>query len=64
MSKKALKYLGAHPYYNSLIHILLGAGLGILVTYPLIGEHPVRWAAALVGLGILGHLYPLTLKKV
>jgi len=63
MYKKALKYFSLHPYYNSVVHVLIGLGLGILITYPLVGEHPVRWGIALVALGLLGHLYPLMAKK-
>ncbi len=63
MYKKAMKYMSAHPYYNSTIHVIIGVGLGILITYPLVGEHPIRWGIALVTLGVLGHLYTLMGKK-
>ncbi len=57
------KYFANHVRYNSLVHVIAGIGIGILITYPLIGAHPVRWGIALVAVGILGHLYPLMLKK-
>ena len=61
--KKIDNYLSKHVHYNSFIHVLAGIGIGILITYPLIGAHPVRWGLAFLAIGILGHLYPLTTKK-
>lgn len=63
MYKKALKYFSAHPYYNSFIHLLIGIGVGILITYPFVGAHPIRWGVTLVVLGLLAHAYPLVVKK-
>lgn len=57
------KYFEKHAYYNSVMHLIFGVGLGILIARPVIGEHPVRWAMALMAIGTLGHLYPLTTKK-
>ena len=57
-----MKYMVAHPVYNSAVHVLIGMGIGILITYPYI-DHPVRIGAILVALGIAGHLYPLFAKK-
>lgn len=39
--------------------VLVGMGIGILITYPLVVTHPVRWGALFIGLGLLAHLYPL-----
>ncbi|OGE36913.1 hypothetical protein A3B45_02900 [Candidatus Daviesbacteria bacterium RIFCSPLOWO2_01_FULL_39_12] len=61
--KEIEKYFSNHVRYNSTIHVLAGIGIGILITYPLIGAHPVRWGLAFLVLGILGHLYPLMVKK-
>ena len=63
MYKKLDKYMGAHRWYNSTVHLLFGIGVGILITYPLVVTHPLRWAAVFMGLGLLGHLYPLWVKK-
>ncbi|MCL4397738.1 hypothetical protein M1403_01780 [Patescibacteria group bacterium] len=63
MFKRVLKYLSAHPVYNSMVHLLIGVGIGILITYPLVVTHPIRWAAVFIGLGVLGHAYPLWIKK-
>ena len=57
--KKIKKYFTKHPDYNSIIHLIAGIGLGILITYPIVGSHPIRWAATLFVVAILGHLYPL-----
>ncbi len=62
MLKNAEKYFRQHPMYNSTIHAIGGIGIGILITYPFVGAHPVRWGVALLILSLLGHLYPLTLK--
>lgn len=61
--QKILKFLGAHAEYNAFIHVLSGIGMGILITYPLIGEHPIRWAVVFLTVGVLGHLYPLVAGK-
>ena len=61
--KEIEKYFASHVRYNSAIHVLAGIGIGILITYPLIGAHPIRWGLAFLGLGVLGHLYPLIQKR-
>lgn len=58
-----MDYFKKHPNYNSLVHGVAGIGIGVLITYPLVGAHPLRWGLGLLVLAILGHLYPLTLKK-
>lgn len=57
--KKIEDYFNKHAYYNSLVHLGLGIGVGILITYPMVGTHPLRWGAVFVGLAVLGHLYPM-----
>lgn len=59
MLKKIEKYFAGHPYYNAATHLLIGVGVGILITYPLVVTHPVRWGLLFIGLGLLGHFYPL-----
>ncbi len=39
-------------------NILIGIGLGAFLAYPMFGTHPVRWGAALIIVGLAGHLYP------
>ncbi|MCL4390039.1 MAG: hypothetical protein M1484_01865 [Patescibacteria group bacterium] len=63
MYKKALKYFSAHPYYNSAVHLLIGIGIGILITYPLVVTHPIRWGLLFLGIGLIAHLYPMWGKK-
>lgn len=55
--KKGLVYFSRHPLHNALSHILVGMGLGMLLTYPMAGAHPVRWGVAFLVVGILGHLW-------
>lgn len=63
MYKKIENYFKQHPTYNSIVHILAGMGIGVLITYPIVGTHPLRWGLVLLVLGVLGHLYPLYFKK-
>lgn len=37
--------------------IILGMGLGVLITYPLVQAHPLRWGISLVAIGLLAHLF-------
>ena len=61
--KKLMQYLSKNPSFNATIHLLLGLGAGILITYPIVGSHPLRWGLSFLGLGILGHLYPYFKKR-
>ena len=61
--KITLAFFRTHIEYTALIHTLGGIGLGIIIASPLTFPHPVRWALVFLGLSLLGHLYPLTLKK-
>ena len=61
--KSTEKYFKAHPAYNASVHALGGLGVGILITYPFIGPHPLRWGIIFLGLSVLGHLYPILMKK-
>lgn len=42
--------------------ILVGVGVGILITYPLVVTHPVRWGVLFIGLGLLAHFTRLKNK--
>lgn len=42
------KYIKKYPYYMMLASGVMGAGVGMLLTYPLAGQHPVRWGVGLV----------------
>ncbi len=56
---KMMKYFKAHPRYNGFAHMMIGLGLGILMTYPIVGVHPIRWGVIITVVGLLVHLYPL-----
>ncbi|MEK7155128.1 MAG: hypothetical protein AAB697_03300 [Patescibacteria group bacterium] len=62
MYKKIGAYFRKHAYYNSAVHVLAGVGIGIFLTYPLVGAHPVRWGGLFLVVALLGHLYPLVKK--
>ncbi|OGD63275.1 hypothetical protein A2160_02095 [Candidatus Beckwithbacteria bacterium RBG_13_42_9] len=63
MYKKIMTYFKNHVCYNSVVHVLAGLGIGILITYPYVGIHPVRVGGTLLILALLGHIYPLFVKK-
>ena len=63
MCKMIVKYLQSHPYYNAAVHTIFGVGIGALLTYPYFGSHPVKWGIGLIAVGVLGHLYPLIVKR-
>lgn len=60
--KEINQYLKNHLYYSSLIHVIGGIGIGILLVYPVVGTHPMRWGLTLIAISILGHFYPLMIK--
>lgn len=59
---KVENYFKNHPSFNSFVHLTTGIGIGILLTGPYFMPHPLRWGFFFLGLGILGHLYPLFKK--
>jgi len=54
--KKVNKYFAKHPWENSAAHLLIGAGVGFLLTYPMAGAHPVRWGGVFLLAGLAIHL--------
>lgn len=56
---KARKYFREHEMFNAIVHFIGGIGVGILITYPFVGTHPVRWGVVLLAIAVIGHLYPL-----
>lgn len=57
LGKKGVrKYFSKNPDSNSVTHLLLGIGIGVLVTYPYVGSHPVRWGFGFLAAGALGYL--------
>lgn len=63
MYKKIRRYFEKHADYNAFVHLFAGIGVGILITYPMVGPHPVRWGLGFLTLAVLGHLYPLVAGK-
>jgi F0F1-type ATP synthase assembly protein I len=61
MYQKLLKYYGKHPLYAIIVNVLIGIGLGILISRPL-GVHPLRYGIGFLLIGGLGKLYALTNK--
>lgn len=58
-----MNYFGKHIEFNSVVHILIGIGIGALLTYPVAGIHPVRFGLVFLILGILGHVWAATHKS-
>lgn len=61
--KATMNYFGKHVEFNSVVHILIGIGIGALLTYPVAGIHPVRFGLVFLVLGILGHVWAGTHKS-
>jgi hypothetical protein len=61
MYQKLLKYYSKHPLYAITVNLIIGIGLGVLLSRPL-GVHPVRYGVALLVIGGLGKLYALVNK--
>jgi hypothetical protein len=57
-----MKYYTKHPTDNAIVHTLAGIGIGFLLTYPVVGMHPVRFGVAFLALAVIGHLYAATQK--
>ena len=62
MFKRMEKYYAKHMQANAGVHAILGLGMGILITHPLVDPHPVRWGILIVALGLLAHLWAGTQK--
>lgn len=62
MYKKFTNFYRKHLFYHAMIHVAVGMGIGILITYPYVGAHPLRYGLAFLALGLIGHLYPLSSK--
>lgn len=54
------KYFAKNPRFNSWIHVVAGIGIGMFLTYPLVGMHPVEWGTAVFALAVLGHVWAAT----
>ncbi len=61
--KQVDSYFKKNPYYSAVVHVVVGVGIGILMTYPVVGSHPMRWGLVFLGLGLAGHLYPVMKGK-
>ncbi|OGH12478.1 MAG: hypothetical protein A2857_02355 [Candidatus Levybacteria bacterium RIFCSPHIGHO2_01_FULL_36_15] len=61
--KKIEKYFTKHVYANSLTHLAVGLGLGVLLTHTMFDPHPLRFGVLFLGLGLLGHAYAYQSKK-
>lgn len=59
MYKQLKKYFKKNPTYNSIVHIIGGMGIGILMVYPIVGPHPMRWGIGMILLAVLGYLWAL-----
>ncbi len=56
-------YFDSIVMYAGAIYMIIGIGVGILLTYPVIGTHPLRWGFALIALGVLALVYRSGSKK-
>jgi F0F1-type ATP synthase assembly protein I len=51
--KKIEKYFSKHIYLNWLAGLIVGAGIGVLITDSFINPHPVRYGIGLIAIGLL-----------
>lgn len=56
------KYFSEHIWYAKLVYILAGMGLGVLIVYPIVGVHPVRWGIGLLVIAAILQFLPLLMK--
>ena len=55
--KNATKFFSKYPMQNAFVNLLLGVGLGFLLAYPVVGEHPMRWGGLFLLLGVVGYIW-------
>jgi len=48
---------------SSFVNIVIGIGLGILLSRPLAADHPVRWGISILIAGLIGYAYCVYLSK-
>lgn len=47
---------------QTIAYVLAGVSIGILITYPIVTSHPIRWALIILTISLACHLYPRYLK--
>lgn len=62
VKKKIVRHLKGNSCYLGVSYLIMGMGLGVLFTYPIVGKHPVRWGAGLLALGLFAYLWPVSSK--
>jgi hypothetical protein len=55
--KNANKYFSKYPSQNTFVNLILGVGIGFVLAYPVIGEHPVRWGGLFILMGLIGNVW-------
>lgn len=61
--KRVHDYFSENIWYTKLVYMIGGIGVGIIISGPFAGVHPVRWGLAFILLAALLHLYPLLSKR-
>ncbi len=56
-------YFKKHPDFNAVVHLITGAGVGIAISRPFAGVHPVRWGITLLVVGMVLHMWPWMMGK-
>lgn len=60
--KTAMKYFSKNPDQNAFVHLLGGVGIGFLLAYPVVGEHPIRWGLLFLLMALVGLIWAGTQK--
>jgi len=55
--KNAMKYFSKYPDQCIFVNLLTGVGLGFMLTYPVVGVHPIRWGLLFLGMGVVGFIW-------
>lgn len=61
--KRETGYLRRHPFFNAITNLSVGIGIGIIITYPYVQAHPLRFGLVFLGIGLLGYLYAIMAGK-
>jgi hypothetical protein len=55
--KNTMKYFSKYPDQNAFVSLLAGLGIGFLLAYPVVGEHPIRWGGLFVLMAVVGYAW-------
>ena len=63
MPKSSNKGVMKNNDLQSISVFIIGMGVGVLATYPVVGSHPLRFGGLLLVVGLGGYLLPMIKKS-